>query len=116
MSKIYTLLDPILFLKEEEYQKEVERLQNDEKAFPPIYVKLLERPFESWITQIEGMHTEDVDASQMVTMRCQYSVIKVPQKITDGDIEKSKTLLDQKMASVMSDIIAESCKLLETND
>lgn len=111
--KRYSLVDPMLFLKQEEYEKKVKSLQENENEFPFIFFKINEGKFQNWFIQLTniGLREEEED---LLSIQCQYSIVKVPKSITDDMLDTQKPELDQLVSSVFNEIIAETNNIVSS--
>jgi hypothetical protein len=113
MSKNYTLVDPVLFLKEEDYAAKVKSLQENENEFPCIFFKINDGKFKNWFIQLTGVGLHDnQDEEETVALQCKYSVVKVPKSITDDVLDKEKPELDDLVVSILNEIITETNDLV----
>jgi hypothetical protein len=114
MNNSYSIVDPALFLKEKEYEEKVKLLQKNENEFPNIYFKINEGNFKNWFIQITDVDIIKKKKKDAVSMRCKYSVVKVPKSISDKDIKDTKPELDLVVGQVFEEIIQETNSLLES--
>lgn len=113
MEKSYSIIDPMLFLKEEQYKEKVKLLQENESEFPSLYFKINEGEFKNWFIEITSVDIVKKKTKGQVLMRCKYSVIKVPKSISDENIKSTKPKLDLVVGQVFDEIIKETNSLLE---
>lgn len=77
---------------------------------PPIFIKLLEAPFENWIISIEDIKIlEDAPETKYEEEKANfsfgYNICRVPKEINDNHIQQHKGQLNILICEVFNDII-----------
>ena len=116
MNKNYSLVDPLVFIKEEEYFQQLEELNKNPDKFPRIYFRVNEGTYKNWHFCIDNAQLIDDNNGETASVRCTYNVMRVPKKVTEEEIVKSQPQLDQIINEVFLDILQTSLNCEETNE
>ena len=107
MNSKYTLVDPLLFVKEDEYLKQLEEFKNNKDSFPHIYFKVNDGKYQNWFFRIENAQLTN-NEGEMSSVRCTYTIVRVPNKISDEEIYKDQSNIDKIIHDVFQDILEAS--------
>lgn len=102
--QISEVFSPDLIKESKELTKHV--IKGD--GMPPVFVKLLEEPFENWVICFEDIRFNENNVPQFG-----YNIMRVPKDVNDIMIESNRSRLNSLLVEVFYDIVVNTEEHIE---